>query len=273
MNRFTALTAAATLIATSTLAPAQAAMVTDCSPNGICYCLDTDFKPAIDANLIKLRAEIAAQRAQGKAVGYQSLPLSTLGGGHFNVNRDIGEKSKARVEARFGPNQTYLLAPGGKLSEIPDVNKKRAGGAEYMVMWTALLEGANGMGEDFDYVYYLGQSDFAAALGLTGTNDMERINQIFAERMLSDPEFKRSVDQGRVSPKSFRNYYALKGSMNVSLGAHDEWVIFATINKKRRADPKFGVGNQIPMWFDGRATSGAESEALNSNGYIGTCKP
>jgi hypothetical protein len=60
--------------------------------------------------------------------------------------------------------------------------------------------------------------------------------------------------------------------VNVSLGAHDEWVIFHAINKKRRADANFGVGNQIPMWFDGRGTSGAESEANNSVGYIGACK-
>ena len=252
---------------------ATAAMVTDCSPNGICYCIEEGFKPAIAANLAKLQTLIRDQRAMGKAVGYQSLPLSTLGGGHFNLNREVGAKVKARVETRFGANQTYLLAPGMKEAEIPDFNQQRAGGGEYMVMWTALLEGANGMGEDFDYMYFVGPSDFANALGLTGVGDMERINQIYTERMLGDPDFKQAVERGRITPRSFRNYYALKGSVNVSLGAHDEWNIFATINKKRRSDAKFGTGNQIPMLFDGRGTSGAESEALNSNGYIGACKP
>jgi hypothetical protein len=264
-----ALVAAAALLAP----PARAAMVTDCSPNGICYCIEDGFKPAIAANLVKLRAILADERAKGKAIGYQSIPLSTLGGGYFNLNREVGNKVKERVEARFGANQTYLLAPGMKEAEIPNFGDKRAGGGEYMVMWTALLEGANGLGEDFDYVYFVGPADFAAALGLTGQNDMERVNQKYGELMATDDEFRKLVAANRINPRSFRNYYALKGSVNVSLGAHDEWVIFKTINDKRRANRSFGTGNQIPMWFDGRGTSPAESEASTSNGYIGSCKP
>jgi hypothetical protein len=91
--------------------------------------------------------------------------------------------------------------------------------------------------------------------------------------MASDEEFRRLVASNRINPRSFRNYYALKAGVNVSLGAHDEWVIFKTINDKRRANRAFGTGNQIPMWFDGRPTSPAESEASTSNGYIGACKP
>ncbi len=252
---------------------AQAAPLTDCSPNGICYCIDSGFKPLIDANLVRLRALLAENRAAGKAIGYQSIPLSTLGGGYFNINREVGAATKARVEARFGSKQTYLLAPGNKESEIPNLGNKRAGGGEYMVMWTALLEGANGFGEDFDYVYFLGPNDFALSLGLTGKDDMERVNKIYTDRLASDPDFKREVDRGRITPSSFRNYYTLRNSVAVSLGAHDEWNIFATINKKRRDDKRFGIGNQIPMMFDGRGTSGAEAEAMNSNGYIGVCKP
>jgi hypothetical protein len=56
------------------------------------------------------------------------------------------------------------------------------------------------------------------------------------------------------------------------LGAHDEWNIFATINKKRRADAKFGLPNQIPMWFDGKGVSPADAETLTSLGYQGACK-
>jgi hypothetical protein len=188
-------------------AQAQAAMVTDCSPNGICYCIESGFKPAIDANLAKLRGIIAAERAQGKAVGYQSIPLSTLGGGYFEINREVGAATKARWEKRMGASQTYLLAPGMKEAEIPNFDGKRAGGGEYMVMWTALLEGADGFGRDFDYVYFVGPSDFSASLGLSGVGDMERINQIYTERLASDAGFKREVDRGRITPATFRNYY------------------------------------------------------------------
>ena len=61
--------------------PAAAAPVQDCGSTGICYCVNSDFKPVIDAQVAKLRAIIAAERAKGKAIGYMSVPLSTLGGG------------------------------------------------------------------------------------------------------------------------------------------------------------------------------------------------
>lgn len=251
---------------------AQAAPVTDCSPNGICYCIESAFKPVLDAQVVKLRALLAQERALGKAIGYQSIPLSTIGGGFFNINRDVGEATKKRVEARLGASQTYLLAPGNKESEIPNVGGARPSGTEYMVMWTALLEGPDGLGRDFDYVYFVGPNDFSQSLGLTGTGDMDKINEIYAQRLATDPELKSAVDKGRITPQSFRNYYGLRASVSVSLGAHDEWNIFATINKKRRADVKFGLPNQIPMWFDGKGVSPADAEMLTSLGYQGACK-
>ena len=66
---------------------------------------------------------------------------------------------------------------------------------------------------------------------------------------------------------------ALRASTAFSAGAHDEWNIIRTVNGKRRDDARFGVGNQLPVFFDGRAVSGAELEQGVASGNAGACKP
>lgn len=43
------------------------------------------------------------------------------------------------------------------------------------------------------------------------------------------------------------------------------------INERRRADPKLGTPNQIPMLFDGRSIAPADAELAVSEGYVGKC--
>lgn len=253
-------------------ATSHAAPVTECGANGICYCYNDEFKASIDAQVSKLRAMIAAERAKGKAVGYLSVPLSTAGGSVFGINREVAEKTRANVEARLGAASAWVLNPGMKEADIPNAGATRAGGAEFMVMWTRVLEGANGLGEDFDFIYFTGPADFGSYFGLTGSGDLDRISAFYTERIKTDAELKRAVDQGRVTPQTFRNYYGLRASVNFSLGAHDEWNIAGKINAKRRGDSKFGVTNQLPTLFDGRPVSSAEGEVALSNGYAGSCK-
>jgi hypothetical protein len=245
---------------------------TDCTTIGICYCINPDFKPVIDAQVAKLRGIIAAERAKGRAVGYLSIPLSTLGGGYFNVNREVGEKTKQRIEARLGAASAWVLNPAMPEASIADVGGVRAGGAEYMAMWTRVLEGPRGLGEDFDFIQYAGPSDFAAYFGLTGNADLDRLAAYFDARVKTDAELQRAVAQGRITPAGFRNYYGLRASVSFSLGAHDEWNIAGRINARRRADASYGTGNQLPLWFDARAVSGAEAELATSGGYAGSCK-
>jgi hypothetical protein len=262
------------LAAASAFSPAvQAASVTECGANSICYCYNDEFKAGIEAQVTKLRAMIAAERAKGKAVGYLSVPLSTAGGSVFGINREVAEKTRSNVETRLGAASAWVLNPGMKEADIPNAGSVRAGGAEYMVMWTRVLEGANGLGEDFDFIYFTGPADFASYFGLTGSGDLDKIGAFYNERIKTDAELKRAVDQGRVTPQTFRNYYGLRASVSFSLGAHDEWNIAGKINAKRRGDAKFGVTNQLPTLFDGRPVSSAEGEVAMSNGYAGTCKP
>jgi hypothetical protein len=134
-----------------------------------------------------------------------------------------------------------------------------------------VLEGKTGLGEDFDFVYFVGPSDFAAYFGLTGSGDLDRIGVFFDERVKRDAELQRAVSQNRITRTTFRNYYGLRASMAYSLGAHDEWNVTGHINALRRANASYGTGNQLPMWFDGRAISSAEGEQTVSKGYAGAC--
>ena len=246
---------------------AQAARVTECTAINICYCVETDIKPAIDTNVSKIRQAIAEQKSYGKAIGYMSLPISTVGGSYFGVNIDVAAKTKDRVEKRFGAKSVWILNPGAAGFSLPS----GANGADYMLQWTRVLEGPSGSGEDFDFFYFVGPSDFASALGLTGEGDMEKIEALFDQRYAADEALRKAVEQGRLSKATFRNYYGLKASIAFSYGSHDEWNILRLINDKRRGGTQFGVANQIASFYDGRATPPAAAEQGISSGYVGRC--
>ncbi|HPG62488.1 MAG TPA: hypothetical protein PK586_10785 [Casimicrobium sp.] len=260
---------AATLIAG---APSHAAKITECTEIKLCYCVNDELKPLIDEKIKRYRGQIAEARAAGKAIGYLSLPLSTLGGGYFNVNAEVGSATKQRVEARFGAGSVWVLNPGEKESDLSLPSGTRGANDDYMLMWTRVLEGLTANGEDFDFVYFAGPSDFAAYFGLTGTGDMDRLGTFFDERVAKDAGLKREVERGRVTRNTFRNYYGLKASVSFSNGAHEEWNIFRTLNERRRANAKFGVANQIAVFFDGKAVATGAAESAVAMGVSGACK-
>lgn len=243
---------------------AYAAKTTECAKVGVCYCVNDELKATIAARIERFRQLIADQRKAGKAVGYLSVPLTSTGGGNFNVNKAVAERAKATIEKRFGADFIWVLNPGTLDADLP-----KGTGADYMLMWATLLEGADGLG-DFDFVFFAGPQDFARYFGFDGNADMAKLDDYFDKRVKSDPEFEKAV-AGGLTKAAFRKYYGLRASAAVSRGAHDEWNIFRMLNEKRRADPKLGTGNQIPMLFDGRATTPPESEAPVSEGYVGKC--
>lgn len=252
-------------------ASASAANVTECTGVGICYCINSDFKDAIAEKVEYFRKAIAAERAKGKAIGYMSVPLSSSGGGYFNLNREVAAKIKERVEARLGPNSAWLLDPTAREADLPTLNNVRAGQGDYLLMWTRILEGPKALGDDFDFIYFVGPSDFAAFFGLTGKDDMDKIAAYFDDRLAKDADFKRAVDRG-LTKTAFRNYYALRASAAFSVGAHDEWNVIRIVNQRRRDDKAFGMPNQLPVMFDGRALSSGEYEQSVAGGNVGACK-
>jgi hypothetical protein len=247
-------------------AAAQAAKSTECTKIGICYCVSSDLKPVIEAKVTFFRQLAAEARKAGKAVGYLSVPLSPTGGGYMKLNSEVAEAAKTAIEKRFGSDFVWVLNPG-----VVDANLPNGSGADYMLMWTGILEGREGLGEDFDFVYFAGPQDFARVFELDGNADMARIDQYFDKRLKSDPGLEKAV-QGGLTKSAFRKYYALKASSAFSRGAHDEWNIIRLVNERRRNDTRLGIGNQLPVLFDGRSVPAADSEAAVSEGYVGKCK-
>jgi hypothetical protein len=243
-----------------------AANVTQCTALGFCYCVNASLQDSIDANVTRVRQVITDQRALGKAIGYLSIPLSTSGGGYFGVNRDVAKGAKDQLERRFGSNSVWILNPGAEGS-LP----AGASGADYMLMWTKILEGPSGLGEQFDFFYFAGPSDFSRFFNFDGDRDMEKVDAAFDRRLADDPGLRQAVDQNKLSKRSFRNYYALRASVAFSYGSHDEWNIARLLNERRRGAADFGISNQLAILFDGRAVDPAALETADATGDVGRC--
>jgi hypothetical protein len=253
----------AIVLATPELALAKP--VTACTTLNICYCVNDDNRGAIDKNVARVRALIAEQRTAGKAIGYLSVPLSTLAGSYFGVNVDVARETKARIEKRFGARAVWILNAGAEGNLPPG-----ASGADYMYMWTRILEG-NGLGEDFDFFYFTGPSAFAQSLGLDGDADMEKLEAYFDKRLATDTAMQKAVADGKLSKGAFRNYYGLAASVAFSLGSHDEWNIARLLNERRRGASELGLARQLPVLFDGRAATPGDFEKGVAGGDTGRC--
>jgi len=112
LSSFAIALAAAALVSPQ---PAGAAgLVTACTPLDICYCVNSDYREVIEANVARVRQLIASNKAQGMAIGYLSIQLSPARGGSFAVNSEIAAKVGQNVTARFGAKSMWLLNPGRK---------------------------------------------------------------------------------------------------------------------------------------------------------------
>jgi hypothetical protein len=250
-------------------AAAAASYATACTALDICYCVNTDYRDAIGANVARVRQLIATRKAEGKAIGYLSIPLSPAGGGSFAINSEIAGKVAENVTARFGARSMFMLNPG---SEAGD-RMNGASGADFMYMWTQILEGPIGLGEDFDFFYFAGPTDFGKYFKLTGQGDLEALDAWFDTNAAADPDLKKSIDQnGAAKAKTdFRNYYGLRASVTYSYGSHDEWNIARLINVRRRGATDLGIANQLAIFFDGRTQSPGDYEIPTSPGDVGRC--
>lgn len=246
---------------------ARATQTTACTKLDICYCVNTDYNDAIKDNVARVRQMIADKKASGKTIGYLSVPLSPAGGGSFAINTEAAKAIVDNATARLGPRSVWLLNPGAEGGD----KMKGASGADYMYMWTQILEGAGGLGEDFNFFYFAGPTDFAGYFKLTGQGDFDALEDWFDKRVASDPAFKKSVDDGSVTKTGFRNYYGLRASVAFSYGSHDEWNIARLINDRRRGATDFGIANQLSVLFDGRPVSPGGYENPAASGDVGRC--
>ena len=184
----------------------------------------------------------------------------------------------------FGSSSVFILNPGAEGSDA----MQGASGADYMYMWTQILEGRSGHGEDFDFFYFAGPTDFSSYFlqpekdGKDGKdrprNDpgevedyFGKLDAFFDHRVASDPAFRKAVEQGQISKAGFRLYYGFRASVAFSYGSHDEWNIARLLNERRRGAADYGIANQLSVFFDGRPVDPGSFESVAASGDTGRC--
>lgn len=253
-----------TLLVWLLFTPAQAERAPRQTSLGTYYSVDPRFQTTIDQTIERVRKLVRAERARDKLVGFVSIPLSARGGGNLAINVEVSELVKKELERRFGPDHFFALAPGLIETSLPHLDGQRAGGGEYMYLWTQVLAGDDGLGQDFDMVYFVGPRDFAVYFGLTGQNDLGTLRAFLQKKAAADPAFAASVSTPE-QRRAFLSYYGLRASVSFSDGAHDEWNLFRLVNHNRRK--KFGIGWQLPLFFDGGQLPMGAAESSVSEGY------
>jgi hypothetical protein len=224
---------------------------------GMKYCADPAFDAIVAAQVLKIRADVRAARQSGRLVIYASTPISPRGGGLEKVNVEIAASVKTRLEKTFGGG-AWVLDPGAY--QLPSVEGKAAGGGEYMVMWTRALGGDDGLGRDIDMVHFTGPEDMRAFFGC-GADDLTGcLDRWLTARAAGDATLRRAADDAEAR-RAFVRYYAMRASAAYSAGAHDEWNIVVRINRKR------ALGDQIAVFFDGRAVPPSAMEMEIVPGY------
>jgi hypothetical protein len=224
---------------------------------GMKYCADPAFEALVAAQVQKIRADVRAARQSGRLVIYASTPISPRGGGLEKVNVEIAASVKTRLEKTYGSG-AWVLDPG--VYQLPSVEGKSAGGGEYMVMWTRVLGGDDGLGRDIDMVHFTGPEDMRAFFGCGATDVTGCLDRWLTDRAAGDATLRRAADDVEAR-RAFLRYYAMRASAAYSAGAHDEWNIVVRINRKR------ALGDQIAVFFDGRAVPPAVMETEIVPGY------
>ena len=228
-----------------------------------CYEVQTSLLPAIGDEVKRVRAELRSWRGPEKFVGYLSTPIGDNGVGYTPLNIEIAKFVTAADEASH-KGSVRILNPG--TIHLP----LEARSADYMYLWTQVLAGEDGFGDDFDFVVMTGPSDVAAFFSrfdkkLDGSN-LSAIDHWIESRVAEDEVFRRmTTDAERL--RLFRAYYALGLSAALSPGAHDEWNIFMNVNEKRRLRDG-NPARQLPIYFDGRLLTTSDLEARVSPGTV-----
>src|SRR5262249_7713797 len=98
---------------------ARAETATECTLIKFCYCVDVELKNVIDQQVAAVRETIGKQKTQGKAIGYMSIPISTVAGSYFAINVKVGAEVKETVERRLGANDAWILNPAATQVALP----------------------------------------------------------------------------------------------------------------------------------------------------------
>lgn len=186
------------------------------------------------------------------------------------------------------------LAADFDLAAFEAAHKPRGG--DYMRMWTKVLvedntdfvdrkRGINGKighprkglkcGGMFDAYYFLCPSDVREFFSRRGTRDTSTgIEEHFAASYELDSDFRSRYDELEQAGHSwegirdaFVRYYTLRAGAAFSKGARDEWNIWCLLNKRRRAQAAYGLGQEIAGFWEGKHVDPASSMLKTHPGY------
>ncbi len=192
---------AATLLAAATLvltpAEVRATPVTACTRLDICYCVNTDYSDAIKDNVARVRQLISDKKASGKTIGYLSVPLSPAGGGSFAINTEAADSIVTNTTARLGPRSVWLLNPGAEGGD----KMKGASGADYMYMWTQILEGKDGSGRGLQLLLFCRSERFRRLLQIDRSGRSRRAGGLVRQARGQMIPLSRSRSTMAASPR------------------------------------------------------------------------
>lgn len=227
------------------------------SAAGVAFQINPAFLQAIDSLIAVVRDDIKVARDAGKYVAYVSVPISPRGGGHFDTNTEIARYASAAIEKRFG-DSLFIVNPAA--FDLPPVGEERAGGGDYMAVWSEVLAGTDATGSDFDMIYFIGPSDVWGFFDAEGPDKLGTISRWIDRRTEEDEKFREYITTGN-NRQQFLRYYGLRGSSAYSKGAHDEWNIVMQLNKKRP------IGDDIAIYFDGNPIEPGDFDDTTDVGY------
>jgi hypothetical protein len=194
-----------------------------------------------------VRSEIAQAKTDGRFIAYLSVPISPKGGGHFDTNNAIAKATADAIETRFGRRVKVINSAAFNL---PTVGERPPGGGEYMAVWSDVIAGRDGKGDEFDMIYFVGPTDVWSYFGLAGAGLIDQLEGWIDRKASEEPDFKKFIETAN-NRSLFVRYYALRGSVAYSKGAHDEWNIVAALNARR------AIGDDIAVYFEAIQSSPA----------------
>ncbi|MDX8398885.1 MAG: hypothetical protein R8K20_01395, partial [Gallionellaceae bacterium] len=213
-------------------------------------------------------------KSKGEFIAYISIPITSNGGGNNTLDQEVSKSIKAQLMAKYG-KKFWALAPGtGDEVRLPD----GATDGDWMYMWTQIIAGENGYGDDFDAVFFTGPESFMSHMNISGNNVIEKLRDYANDRAnakekggkLKHHKFHEEIKKPDGMHKFIDNY-AFRSSVAFSEGCHDEWNIFHAINRNRRTNAKYGIINQLPIFFDGKAVPPSAYATPISGGAQNVC--
>jgi hypothetical protein len=259
------------------------------------------WEPIFDKQIETIRHDIKRAMVEEKFVTYLSCPISSKGGSFEATNIDITQYTVRKINKIWG-NRVWVLNPsqyqfeskvgrnlimahaeesGIDIAELPDPS-----GGDYMRMWTKILveDEQDNLGGFFDMFYFLSPGDVFDFFKESGNLSISSaVEDYFSRKVNIDsgyrdyfmPPFKDNagnilsdVQQEAEWSKrrnDFLRYYTIKASANYSKGSHDEWNIWVLLNRLRIE--KYGIGSQIPGYFNDSQISIGASESSVTKGY------